>query len=422
MSEYIVIPIFSDKFIHPLHEKNSVSLLYAKEVGSRSKILTINHHDQLETDNFDFLKDKIILTTNKKFLLYVYPFKKVYDLNLLNYYIDNNPISDDSHNNAIDFFDSRYDELNNINTVIPIFKHQEYYDKLSEKLEKIWKNKDSINFESYEEYNNESITSFYSIEKQGIAVKKEFNTKTKKHISNNKLYSNYELYTATGRPSNNFGGINFAALDKDKKKLIVPENDYLVEYDHDAYHVRLIADLIDYKFPEGSAHDHLAKLYCVDREEGKKLTFQYLYGRISWDVIQLNPFFDQVNTLIDILWEEFNKTSKIETPIYKRPIFKRNHKDIEKTKLFNYYIQATETEKNIKTIIELQRYLYKRNTSIILYMYDAFLIDFSEKDGIETLKNIKKILESDNYLTKAKLGYNYSEMKDITHKIDASNS
>ena len=98
-------------------------------------------------------------------------------------------------------------------------------------------------------------------------------------------------------------------------------------------------------------------------------------------------------------------------------MFKRNYKDITKTKLFNYYIQATETEQNIKTIIELQRYLYKRKSMLILYIYDAFLIDFSEKDGVKTLKEIKKILEKNNFMTKVKMGYNYSLMKEITNKL-----
>jgi hypothetical protein len=303
-----------------------------------------------------------------------------------------------------------------------MFKHLEHCETVADEIENIWQQRNSINFQSYEKYNTEAILAYYSIDKQGIRVSGVWDDKVKKHVSNDILYSDYFLYTTTGRPSNSFGGINFVALDGEKRKFVVPKNDMLVEFDYDAYHVRLIADLMDYELPKGSAHDHLAKLYGVSREEGKKLTFQYLYGGIPWDVVQLNPFFARVKDFIRILWSEFNDTGKIETPVYKRPILKENHQNITKTKLFNYYIQATETEKNIKTIIELQRYLYKRNTSIILYMYDAFLIDFSEKDGIETLKNIKKILESDNYLTKAKLGYNYSEMKDITHKIDASNS
>ena len=69
MQEYIVIPIFSDNLLHPLHSDNSLSLLYIKELNKESKILTLNHHDQFDIDNFDFLEDKTILTPNKKLLL-----------------------------------------------------------------------------------------------------------------------------------------------------------------------------------------------------------------------------------------------------------------------------------------------------------------------------------------------------------------
>ena len=418
MSHYIVIPIFSDSSIHPLHKDNRLSLLYVKKLGEKSEMLTFNHLDQLQADSFDFLGDDVILTPNKKFLLYAHPFKNVYDISLLNYYAQNIPLNTlDLRSEALNILYDSYYGFSNTNEIIPIYKHLEYCDAISDEIERIWEKRHDVNFESYEKYNEEAILSFYSIDKRGIKVSGVWDKKLRKHVSNGTLYSDCSLHTSTGRPSNNFGGVNFVALDSDKKKYVVPKNDMLIEFDYDAFHVRLIANLIDYEFPEGSAHDHLAKLYCVDREEGKKMTFQYLYGGVPWEVVQLNPFFDSVNNLIEILWEEFNDTGKIETPIYKRPIFKRNHVDITKTKLFNYYIQAAETEQNIKTIIKLQRYLYKRKTQLILYIYDAFLIDFSNEDGIDILKKIKKILESDNHLTKSKVGFDYGSMKDASHKL-----
>ena len=66
MNYYIAIPIFSDNLLHPLHKNNKLSLLYVKELGKESKILTFNHLDQLQVDSFEFLKDSIILTINKK--------------------------------------------------------------------------------------------------------------------------------------------------------------------------------------------------------------------------------------------------------------------------------------------------------------------------------------------------------------------
>ena len=35
----------------------------------------------------------------------------------------------------------------------------------------------------------------------------------------------------------------------------------LVEFDYDAYHLRLIGEVVNYKFPEGLVHEHMAKFY-----------------------------------------------------------------------------------------------------------------------------------------------------------------
>ena len=70
------------------------------------------------------------------------------------------------------------------------------------------------------------------------------------------------------------------------------KNGVLVEMDFDAYHLRLIANKLDYDFGSGSVHEHMAKLYNVEYEEAKRLSFQYLYGFLPQDIIQINPYFN----------------------------------------------------------------------------------------------------------------------------------
>ena len=42
----ILIPIFSDAFLHPFHKDNDLSLLYVRHVGDREgKMICINHPD-----------------------------------------------------------------------------------------------------------------------------------------------------------------------------------------------------------------------------------------------------------------------------------------------------------------------------------------------------------------------------------------
>jgi len=417
MNHYIVIPIFSDNQLHPFHQDNGLSLLYTKQLDGESKILTIDHLDALDVDDFSFLNDSIILTPNKKYLLKICPDAHViYDMNLLNHYLYNKPLDLDSIRvNAIDNLNSKYYKMKEINTIIPMYKHLQYCDEVAEIITILWGEKEKINWDSYQRYNNEAIMAFYSIEREGVGIADNaveiFDNRVERHISNRRLYTDYFLHTTAGRPSNSFGSVNFAALDEPKRRAIVPENDMLFEFDHDAYHLRLIADIVDYEFPNGPAHEHLAKFYGSENyQESKAKSFQYLYGGIPPDVVQMNPFFSSVDNLSRILWEQFKEQKYIETHIYKRRMMACNLQDMNRNKLLNYLIQATETERNIKTIIKIQRYLYKKKTSLILYNYDSFLFDYCKEDGLELLKGIMKILERNNFLTKIKMGMDFGQM------------
>jgi hypothetical protein len=411
---YIVIPIHSDGFLHPLHKDNRLSLLYVKELGNDGRMLTFNHMDSLSTDSYEFLKDEVILTPSKKHLLSVHPFKKVYDMNMLNWWLYNKPMNLDIKVNTIDILNNRFYNLKNINTVIPIYKHLEYCNKVADEIEQLWEKRDKINFNNYLLYDKEAILAYYSIERKGIKVSDDvcdiFDNRVKKHISNNKLYSDYFLNTTTGRPSNSFGSVNFAALEPEKRKTFIPENDMFVEYDYDAYHLRIIADLVEYKFPDESVHGYLASWYGVDYDESKAITFRILYGGISDDIANKVPFFRKVKKFINEKWELFNLDKCVYTYIYNRSITSNNLEGMNANKVFNYLIQAHETELNIKTIIELQRYLLDKKTDLVLYGYDSFLFDFSKQDGEHILYNVKKILERNGHPVKLKQGYNYQEM------------
>ena len=103
---------------------------------------------------------------------------------------------------------------------------------------------------------------------------------------------------------------------------------------------------------------------------------------------------------------------------------------MNRNKVFNYLIQALETESNIKKILSIQHYLLGKKTKLVLYGYDSFLFDFSNEDGVETLREIKKILENDvpwlptnrvdyepYFKTKIKMGDTYNSIKDITKRL-----
>ena len=55
---YIVIPIYSDPFLHPLHRNNKLSLLYTREIDFKEgKIYSSKFIPQLHPDCSEMLKD-----------------------------------------------------------------------------------------------------------------------------------------------------------------------------------------------------------------------------------------------------------------------------------------------------------------------------------------------------------------------------
>ena len=435
---YIAIPIYSEPFLHPLHKNNKLSLLYIREIhghdvdnwdASKSYILPQKHPDsnQYMVDYSFLMNDKqIIITPDAKKLLPILPeYRCILDVNIGHWWLHGKPLDLEVRNNAIDFLSNKYYNVKKLNEIIPISKHKEYCDEVSDKILK-WAQKDLnplIDDDGWFENSGalDKVNAFYNIEKNGVKVSNNvcdiFDVRVKKHISNGKLYSNYNLTTTTGRPSNAFGTVNFAALPPEKRKAIVPENDYLVEYDFDAYHLRLIADLVDYKFDENSVHEHLAEHYDCSYEESKQRTFKLLYGGIDKQTREKVPFFRKVHEYINSKWNEINTHNCVYTDIYRRKLTYNNYEDLNRNKVFNYLIQALETESNIKKILKVQDYLLNKNTKLVLYGYDSFLFDFSQQDGVETLKDIKSILEEGKHFTKSKMGLNYGEMQDITKRL-----
>ena len=403
----IVLPIQSDEHKHPADD--DICLLYVQIIDGEEYIISYNHSESLNLNEQPNLKsDTKKYTIDKKRLQHLIDINGVIDVNLLHYIQTNQPLETENiDTNSHNFFNMKHYRKKNINRVIPILKHLELCRKLSKiLLDVIEKNKEDVNLS----YNDEIINNLSYLEGNGIQT------------TEGMVYSEYNIFTSTGRPSNRFGGTNFAALNKKdgSRKPYVSryKNGVLVEMDYDAYHLRLIGERIGYDFPKGSVHEHMAKFYGVDYEESKKLSFQYLYGFIPYEVSQLNPFFSRVENYIKELWEEYNNKEFILSDIYSKRIYRKNLDDMNANKLFNYTIQLMETENNMKVLSELIPNIQDYKSKLILYSYDSFLLDFNMEDGLDYIKKVKEILEQKGkFPVKVSWGLNYHEMKDITEKF-----
>ena len=402
-----IIPILSDVNLHPL--QNSLCAIYIKIVGGEERMLCFNHGETLKLNSkklmdLDKLGSKFV--RDKKQLNHIVKLDDVVDVNLQYYMNKNEPLEwEELSTNTHDYFHRVMWKMKNTNRIIPILKHLELCREQVRMLEKYYE------LPIHEDYNNEIIDNLSFVEGSGL------------RRGDDMVFSEYNLYTSTGRPSNRFGGINFAALNK-KDESRKPyksrfQDGILVEFDYDAYHLRLIGHILDYKFPKGSVHEHMSEFYGdVDYETSKSTSFQYLYGRIPQQVIDTNPFFSRVNKYINEIWGEFKRGDFIKSNIYNKRIYKKNLQAMNRNKLFNYMIQLLETENNMKVMTQLIPFLKDKQSKLILYSYDSFLFDFKLTDGLDFLKSVKQILEQDGvFPTKSSKGLNYHEMKDITEKL-----
>ena len=238
----------------------------------------------------------------------------------------------------------------------------------------------------FEKYNDYILPIFNQIERNGIPT--AYGTE----------YSLYNNFTTTGRPTNGFGGVNYSALNKSdgSRDHIISKLGEFYQYDFDGYHVRLIAKLIGESIPDASAHEWLGKQYfgkteLTDEEyqNSKAITFRQLYGGIDVENLQI-PFFEKTNRFIQTLYKDFLIKGYIETRFGKRIPFQKidNH---NAQKVFNYYLQALETETNVMALKQILNVLDGCETKLVLYLYDSFLFDVADYD-LNKLEQIESIL------------------------------
>ena len=232
-------------------------------------------------------------------------------------------------------------------------------------------------------------------------------------------WTQYHPFTLTSRPSNNFGGVNYAALNKEdgSRDRFVSRFDggKLIQFDYDAYHPRIIGKMVGEPIPmDVSGHQTLADMYGVPYNDSKPITFRQLYGGVQEEYLHI-PLFSKVSHKIDKMWVEFTRNGYISTPMG-RKLIRTNLNDMNANKLFNYVLQATETELNMAILLKLMEFMKDMKSKMVLYTYDSYLLDM-HPDDFDDLQNLKILIEGNGFPTKVERGDRYSEMKSIDLEI-----
>lgn len=416
-SQLPFLPPFDKCFVHVISNNynyhpaiSEVSLVYVKPFDDKGYIFCIKHNESLSLKwqpLKKFLSEKELYAIDAKHTKYFLS-GKINDITLNSIAKGAKlELSKCEPEIMFDFY-RNHGSLKNVNELIPISKHYEYCELLYELVKPyIDKNTD---------YTNKQIDVFFKIEKEGIKLDRECFIKYHENhptphfsIKQGRAYTNYNLYTLTGRPSNSFNNINYAALNKEngERECFVPGNDLFMEFDFNGYHPRLLGDIVEYKFNyDTSVYVQIAQILNEsDISKVKEITFQNLYGGIRKE-FKNKPFFKEVDMFTDSLWDEIQYGGSFKTPSGK--IF--HLKDIENPtpqKILNYYIQNFETSQNVEQLHALFSEFRPLKSRIVLYTYDSVLIDVSR----EETQKIGEILAKLKYPTRVKTGTHYNNLK-----------
>lgn len=400
----LLYPIYTNDHVHS--SVAEVAAVFVSDLSTKqTAICPINHSESLDMitldEVLDVLSKRTVYVWDKK-LFNKYP-NTFHDLRLA-FFLNNEELP------ASELFHNQYKlwrRVSDSNRIVPLaLLYDTICSNLSKEADKLKK-----------------LTSFTISENDNVTVKYEQVLQTLYDIEKNGLktrsgweWSYYNIYNPTGRPSNRFNGINYAALSKkDDTRLNYisrfGDAGLLYLFDYQAFHPTIIANYLKVSRPmDKSLHRFLGEIYYdkndltdEEYEESKKKTFYHLYGTITDDLLDIE-FFRKTKKLIDT----FDTSDYIQTPLFNRRI------DVEgfnPQKKFNYFLQAFESEINFLKLKQLNEYLADKKSKLILYIYDAFLVDYCKADGEAVITDIKKILEKGNFNITTQIGKNYKELK-----------
>ena len=418
----LLIPILCSPTLHPTN--NPLCAIYVYTEDDVERLIPFRHTEQLEafTEHVQrFLQLQDIFILDKKAWLQIGGNANVLDVKTLWWYTYNEAYDETHyHTAAHQFYWRRHPGLPHVNSIVPLQQHLAMCQKIRHYAWPMCMNAKLS--DSYLKFNAMYPKVFAEIESAGLYVNDTF--RMLELVQDNLVYSQYNYYTLTGRPSNAYRGFNYAAMNKEDGTRDAFctrfERGALVEMDFDAYHVRLIARLIGYVLPADSVHTYFGRFYfdtdtltTEQYEQSKQITFRLLYGGIDKEFLEI-PFFAKVNDFVYKLWSQCKQQKYIETPILKRKIHKESVTNITANKLFNYYLQATETEISTVKLQQVLDYLRDKESKLVLYTYDSVLLDVNYSEAKQILPDVINIMQQGNFPVKCKVGDIYSKMNSIT--------
>lgn len=425
------------KDVHPVESLASVLMIKNLE-SDKTYYFSIHHPDLAAEIEFKVVLQEILAT---RAIIYVYDLKAfrqmcpegildrhiIFDLNLITYLKDNKIVDSSDFDTPVhDVLERGHREHYTINNAIPLSIHLIAFENFAKYVREAVLGFKADN--AFADFQCNNLKVLGDVEKYGLHVNPSLFQERYQALPNKDalVFTQYNPYTATGRPSNRFGGVNYAALNKDDgtRKCFTSRfgsEGKMIMMDYSAFFPRIICNLTGYEIPiEQDIYEYLAMSYFdierpneYDAELAKQITFTQLFGGVN-DKYKHIKYLSRLQEYIEEKWKFFKRNGYVRTPYFNRKITDKHIKDPNPTKVFNYILQATEGEVALPSLSKVIRYLEGKSTKPVLYTYDSILLDVYYGDGRNIIPDIMQIMRDGNkYHVKTYIGDSYDSLRPI---------
>lgn len=246
-------------------------------------------------------------------------------------------------------------------------------------------------------YNKNKLSDFYL---KAILTEKYLaeNTLNVQGDFSKKIFFEF-LYGKTYRVHQKENSFPILNLAKEKRHIIKPNNDYLVEFDLNSADLRSLYLCLELDQPRKDIYQHLIDTHNISlsRDQLKKEILMWVHKPSLFEYY--NNFFDREKVL-----EKFSNQGKYNN-------FYGFELDCDEEKAFGYIIQSTTSIFFLLSMYETIKFLVENQyqSRVLFGIYDSLVLDY--KYG-EDLNPVKKHFEQQFYC-KAKIGKDFGAMRKI---------
>lgn len=218
-------------------------------------------------------------------------------------------------------------------------------------------------------------------------------------------YIQYEPFkTITNRLSIKTGSFPILNLKKEYRKMLVPTNDYFVEFDFNAAEVRTLLSLCDREQPQEDVYDWIGAniLNQPDRDKTKTTTLAWLYNPDATN--------DKLASYLsrDKMLSSSYDGEKVTTPFWREIKSDDFH-------ALNYLIQSSSSDNTLDRVYEIMSFLRekKAKTFVSFVLHDSVVLDMSasELSYMKELINLFRHTQLGKFLVNVSIGNNFGELK-----------